>query len=158
MSIINLDFYEEEIQYLQEMVQQLLEDANAKTVFLMDKKGQQLAEAGAVELLDTTSLTSLTGGCHEATDRLALLIHGSGVSFPLHESESEHVHLSIVANCAILFVIFDERSSLGLVRLRVKHARRELEKIFAAMAKKDNAEATSFSEITQEDIDSLFSI
>jgi predicted regulator of Ras-like GTPase activity (Roadblock/LC7/MglB family) len=145
------------MQYLQEVVQRLLLDANAKTVFLMDKKGQQLVEVGAVESLDTTSLTSLTGGNPDATDRLALLVNGNDVSFPLHESESEHVLLSIIANCAILFIIFDERSSHGLVRLRVKRAKSEFEKIFAAMVKKDNAEATAFSAITQEDIDLLFS-
>jgi hypothetical protein len=70
----------------------------------------------------------------------------------LHENESEHIHLSIVADCAILSIILDERSSLGLVRLRVKRATADFEKIFAAMAEKDNAGATSFLAITQDDI------
>ena len=59
-------------------------------------------------------------------------------------------------------VIFDDRSSLGLVRLRVKRASGEMEKIFDVMMTKgqttDQPRTSSpFSEITDEDIDALFS-
>ena len=81
-----------------------------------------------------------------------------------HEGERDHIHISIVAKRAILLVIFDERSSLGLVRLRVKRASGEFEKIFDTMALKANtggvvegASPTPFSEITDDDIDALFS-
>ena len=62
----------------------------------------------------------------------------------------------------ILVVVFDDRSSLGLVRLRVKKAGAELARIFEEIHKKaEQAEAhggsTPFAEITDEDIDNLFS-
>ena len=65
----------------------------------------------------------------------------------------------------ILVVIFDDRSSLGLVRLRVKKASAELEKTFEVLLRKSEAERgnlasrfdSPFAEITDEDIDSLFS-
>ncbi|HET9273812.1 MAG TPA: roadblock/LC7 domain-containing protein, partial [Methyloceanibacter sp.] len=72
-------------------------------------------------------------------------------------------HISIVAKRAILLVIFDERSSLGLVRLRVKRATAEMDRIFEAMLQKGEksaagqAPASPFAEITDEDIDALFS-
>ena len=59
--------------------------------------------------------------------------------------------------------MFDDRSSLGLVRLRVKKAGAELSKIFEDLQKKvDNpaaagAPASPFAEITDDDIDNLFS-
>ena len=51
---------------------------------------------------------------------------------------------------------------IGLVRLRVKRASGDMERIFDTMAKKGEAaessgEASPFSEITEEDIDALFS-
>ena len=58
----------------------------------------------------------------------------------------------------ILVVIFDERS-LGLVRLRVKKGGEELGDIFEALAKKvrSNGADRPFAEITDDDIDKLFS-
>ena len=59
-------------------------------------------------------------------------------------------------------VIFDVRSSLGLVRLRVKRASGELERIFESMFERHTTgaatgEVSPFAEITDEDIDALFS-
>ena len=62
-------------------------------------------------------------------------------------------------------MIFDERTSLGLVRLRVRRAMAELEKIFEEIARKAEKEKQAltadfdspFAEITDEDIDRLFS-
>ena len=61
-------------------------------------------------------------------------------------------------------VIFDERSSLGLVRLRVKKAAVDLNGVFDSIMHKVEDEKSSggsfespFAEITDEDIDSLFS-
>ncbi len=77
-----------------------------------------------------------------------------------HEGEKDNLHLSLVASRVILVVIFDQRSSLGLVRLRVRKWNEELEKIFNALEKKAKEKSSSnqsfFAEITDEDIDNLF--
>ena len=63
----------------------------------------------------------------------------------------------------ILVVIFDQRSSLGLVRLRVKKSAEVLGSIFNQLLEKVDTEKGSgksadspFAEITDEDIDKLF--
>jgi predicted regulator of Ras-like GTPase activity (Roadblock/LC7/MglB family) len=154
--------YEEEFQRLEEALKRLRQEANGRAVFLIDKNGQQLAAAGELEQFDTTSLASLTAGNVAATDGLAKLIGEREFSVLFHEGQQDHIHISIVAKRAILVVIFDERSSLGLVRLRVKRASAELEKIFETMQQKgqssgDAVTASPFSEITDDDIDALFS-
>ncbi len=58
-------------------------------------------------------------------------------------------------------VIFDQRSSLGLVRLRVKKASSELAVVLEDLVRKaqnQHAEfqANPFAEITDDDIDNLF--
>jgi predicted regulator of Ras-like GTPase activity (Roadblock/LC7/MglB family) len=154
--------YEEEFRHLQGALGRLRQEANAKAVFLIDKNGQQIAAAGEVEQFDTTSLASLTAGNVAATDGLAKLIGEREFSVLFHEGHKDHIHITIVANRAILVVIFDDRSSLGLVRLRVKRASGELEKIFEAMMQKGERDAQSpshaspFAEITDDDIDALF--
>ncbi len=68
--------------------------------------------------------------------------------------------MTLVARRIILVIIFDERSSLGLVRLRVKKANVELARLFEEIQKKSeqarSGGASPFSEITDDDIDRLF--
>ena len=165
MAAPDIVMYEEEFNQIKQIISKLRVDANAKVVFLVDKNGQQIAAHGDIENLDTTSLASLTAGNVAATDGLARLIGEKEFSILFHEGEKDNIHISIVAQRVILVVIFDDRSSLGLVRLRVKKASAELEKTFEVLLRKSEAERgnmasrfdSPFAEITDEDIDSLFS-
>ncbi len=163
MSVLgpNLVMYEEEFERINNILSRLWVDANAKIVFLVDKNGQQIAAKGDLEKVDTTSLASLTAGNVAATDGLARLIGEKEFSILFHEGERDNIHISIVGQRLILVVIFDERSSLGLVRLRVRKAAQELEEVLNAMANKaaqqGQAPVSPFAEITDEDIDNLFS-
>ena len=163
MAAVELVLYQEEFQRLDSALKKLRQEANARAIFLIDKTGQQIAAAGELEQFDTTSLASLTAGNVAATDGLAKLIGEREFSVLFHEGKRDHIHISIVAKRAILLVIFDDRSSLGLVRLRVKRGSQEMDHIFEDMqTKRDKgpttpANASPFSEITDEDIDALFS-
>src|SRR4029450_11474694 len=125
--------YDRESELLKLVITRLSADANAKFVFLVDKNGQQIAAHGEMLNLDTTSLASLTAGNVAATDGLAHLIAERGFPVLSHEGERDNLHISIVAARVILVVIFDERSSLGLVRLRVKRATGEVNAVFARL-------------------------
>src|ERR1700756_5400033 len=150
--------FDEEFQMIKDVIGRLKADAQAKVVFIVDKNGQQIAAQGDLQSLDTTSLASLTAGNVAATDGLARLIGEKEFSILFHEGEKDNIHISIVAQRVILVVIFDERSSLGLVRLRVRRATDELTRILESLIKKAaSANAPSvFAEITDDDIDNLF--
>ncbi len=155
--------YEQEYEQLKRVITRLCADANAKFVFLVDKNGQQIAAHGEMLNLDTTSLASLTAGNVAATDGLAHLIGERGFPVLSHEGERDNMHISIVSARVILVVIFDERSSLGLVRLRVKRATAEMNSVFEVIDSKIDRERdmgialdSPFAEITEEDIDALF--
>jgi len=166
MSISGTIIFEEQVQQLTQILTRLRSEANARAAFLIDRNGQQIAAVGDdLEQMDPTSLASLTAGNVAATDGLARLIGEKEFSILFHEGERDNIHISIVAQRVILVVIFDERSSLGLVRLRVKKASQELNDVFArimAKVEKEKSQAgtafeSPFAEITDEDIDSLFS-
>ena len=53
---------------------------------------------------------------------LAKLLKENEFATQFHEGEKANIHIQLVGNRVILVVIFDSRSSLGLVRLRVKKA------------------------------------
>ena len=157
-----LVMYDEDYRRIVGIIQQLVRDANAKGVFVVDKNGQLIAEAGEVRGIDTTSLASLTAGSIAATGGLARIIGEEDFPVHFHQGERDNLHITQVARRVILVVVFDERSSLGLVRLRVKKAGAELTKVFEDIQKKAEAPpagggASPFSEITDDDIDNLFS-
>jgi predicted regulator of Ras-like GTPase activity (Roadblock/LC7/MglB family) len=150
--------YEEEFNQIQTVVDRLVKEANAKVVFIVDKNGQLIAASGDTENLDTTSLASLTAGNIAATGGMAKLLKENEFATQFHEGEKANIHIQLVGNRVILVVIFDSRSSLGLVRLRVRRASDELNAIFEALLNKVQTPGadTPFAEITDEDIDNLF--
>jgi predicted regulator of Ras-like GTPase activity (Roadblock/LC7/MglB family) len=157
--------FEEEQQQIQAICDRLQRDSNSIAILVINKDGQEIARAGNTEHLDVTSLSSLFAGNVAATGGIAKLLAEKEFSGQFHEGEKTNIHLSLVAQRAILVVLFDTRSSLGLVRLRVKKASEELNKVFAnimSKVEKEKAAAAGgfespFAEITDDDIDSLFS-
>ena len=158
MSNPQMVMYEEEFNQIQAIVDNLVQAANSKVVFIIDKNGQLIAAAGDTEQIDTTSLASLTAGNIAATGGIAKLLRENEFATQFHEGEKANIHIQLVGNRVILVVIFDHKTSLGLVRLRVKKATEQLNGIFESLIKKadDPARATPFAEITDDDIDSLF--
>jgi predicted regulator of Ras-like GTPase activity (Roadblock/LC7/MglB family) len=154
-----LVMYEEEFRKISGICDRLTRDAGAKVVFLVDKNGQLIAATGASQNLDTTSLASLTAGNVAAMGGLAKLIGENEFPSQFHEGERESMHMSIVAGKVVLVVIFDARSSLGLVRLRVKKASEELARVFEQLSRRQSTPGvrSPLAEITDDDIDNLFS-
>jgi predicted regulator of Ras-like GTPase activity (Roadblock/LC7/MglB family) len=164
MSPGDLVLFEEDFRSLQGVLRKLKADSGASVVLLVDKNGQRIASVGDVDALDMTALASLTAGNVAATDALARILGEREFSVLLHEGERENIHVSIVGRRVILVVIFSDRSSLGLVRLRVRQAAAELDHAFREAAERMEREPVLHSgiepllaEITDEDIDRLFS-
>lgn len=160
MSQASLVLFEEESKEISEIISRLVKEANAKSAYLVDKDGQLISSAGDTQDIDSTSLASLTAGNIAATGGLAQLIGEKEFSILFHEGEKDNIHISIVGQRVILVIIFDERSSLGLVRLRVRKANEELNKCIASILKRmegSSAKENLLEEITDDDIEGLFS-
>jgi predicted regulator of Ras-like GTPase activity (Roadblock/LC7/MglB family) len=159
-----LVMYDEDFRKVLAVTQRLVKDASAKGVFVVDRNGQLISEAGEMRGIDTTSLASLTAGSVAATGGLAKIVGEDDFPVHFHQGQRDNLHITLIAGRIILVVIFDDRSSLGLVRLRVKKAGTQLAKVFEDIQKRsDQGQAsgggsTPFAEITDEDIDNLFSV
>ncbi|MBI1865180.1 MAG: roadblock/LC7 domain-containing protein [Nitrospirae bacterium] len=159
----DLIMYDEEFKQIDAELNRLHSQSNAKVVFLVDKNGQLIASVGETRDIDTTSLASLTAGNIAATGGMARLLGEREFSILFHEGEKDNIHISVIGHRVILVVIFDHRSSLGLVRLRVKKTAETLTRIFEDLAVKTQKEKAApegapspFAEISDEDIDKLF--
>ena len=110
-----------------------LREANARTALLVDRNGQMLASAGDPPLFDHVAFASLTAADFSANDQLARLIGETEFNSLFHQGEQESMYLADIARRVILVILFDNRTTLGLVRLKVKQTVDELTKLFAQM-------------------------
>jgi len=147
---------EQQYHQIKAVLARLRMDSAAKVVFLVDKDGQEIASQGELGNLDTTSLASLAAGNVAATGGMAQLIGEKEFPTLSHEGERESIHISVIGRL-LLIVVFDERSSLGLVKLRSKQVSHQLSAMVDEISRAEfTDEDTAFAEITDEDIDSLF--
>ena len=99
-----------------------LGESGASEALLIDRSGQLLSMTGANRALDTVSISALAAGAFSSTAALARLLGESEFSVLFHEGAKESLHVSTVDDDAILLAIFDERTTVGMVRLFAREA------------------------------------
>lgn len=160
MSDDNLIIYEEEIEKIDVMLGKMLKGAEAKCALLVDKDGHLITRQGFTHSLDTTALAALLAGSFASTKEIARLVGESEFSVLFHQGKKDHIHMSLVGDRSIMVVIFDDRTTIGMVRLYAKEAATELTKVFESLMNRsqeskpgiDNAFASS----AQDRLDDIF--
>lgn len=151
---------EDQFLRLKTVLERVRIECAARVVFLIDRDGQPIAFSGEIGNMDTTSFASLAAGNVAATSSMAKLIGEEAFPCVFHEGEHESIYISIIGR-ALLVVVFDERSTLSLVKIRSKRGSYEvaaiLDEATTASASYQLNNNSFFAEITDEDIDSLFS-
>lgn len=140
----------------------LLKESNARCAMLVDRAGQLLCSVGEALSFDPAAFASLTAADFSANDQLAKMIGEPEFASLFHQGERESMYLADVARRVILVVLFDERTTVGLVRLRVKQTVRELTTVFTELfGRPPRAEAgdktAGLLEGAEDEIDRLFS-
>ena len=153
-------FSENDFQQIQQYLQAFLRDANARCALLVDRTGQLVTTVGEPPQFDPTAFASLTAADFSANDQLAKMIGEAEFASLVHQGERESMFLADVAKRVILVVLFDQRTTLGLVKLKGKAAVEQLNKVFVAMF---NRVATASGEAEKgllagadDEIDKLF--
>lgn len=113
-------FTEEDFTALNEVLQRFLFDSNTRCALLVDRSGQLVTVAGDRPTFDVTAFASLTAADFSANDQLARLIGESDFNTLFHQGERESMLLGDVARRVILVALFDNRTTLGLVRLKMR--------------------------------------
>ncbi|MDD5426911.1 MAG: roadblock/LC7 domain-containing protein [candidate division Zixibacteria bacterium] len=159
MSDDSLIIYEEEIKQIEAILTRLLKGAEAKCALLVDKDGHMITRQGFTQSLDTTALGALLAGSFASTKEIARLVGEPEFSVLFHQGKKDHIHMSIVGERSILVVIFDDRTTIGMVRLYAKEASLELTKVFQEIQNNSKGGAgisDDFSEEAQDKLDDIF--
>lgn len=153
-------FREEDAARIHGVLQAFLRDASARTALLVDRAGQMLVTVGEAPTFDPTAFASLTAADFSANDQLARLLGEPEFGTLFHQGEKESLYLADIARRVILVVLFDNRTTLGLVKLRMKHAVADLTTIFTAMFERDEGSTTrvdaGFVDDAGDELDKLF--
>lgn len=124
---------ESDYRKITEHLSSLLRESNARCAMLVDRTGQLLANSGEQLSFDPIAFASLTAADFSANDQLAKMIGEPEFASLFHQGEKESMYLADVARRVILVVLFDKRTTVGMVRLRVKQTVTNLGKLFEEM-------------------------
>ncbi len=150
-------FTEDDYGAITQSLQRFLFDTNARCALLVDRTGQLVATVGEQPKFDPTAFATLTAADFSANDQLAKLIGESDFNSLFHQGEKESMYLADVARRVILVVLFDNRTTLGLVRLKMKQVVEELGKLFEQVfARGATGQQPNLLAGADDEIDKLF--
>jgi predicted regulator of Ras-like GTPase activity (Roadblock/LC7/MglB family) len=124
--------YEDQIQQVDQALTRLIKEAEAKCALLVDKDGHLITRQGFTHTLDTTALAALLAGSFASTKEIARLVGEPEFSVLFHQGKKDHIHISLIEERTILVIIFDDRTTIGMIRLYAKEVGDTLKKIFEA--------------------------
>jgi predicted regulator of Ras-like GTPase activity (Roadblock/LC7/MglB family) len=116
---------------IQATLERFLSDAGCAATLLIGRGGESLAVAGAARAFDMASIATLAAGAFSSTAPLARLLGETEFSVLIHEGVKESLHVSTVDDGPILLAIFDERTTVGMVRVFAREASRTIGAILA---------------------------
>ena len=153
-------FREEDFKVITGLLSGLLRETSVRSLLLVDRTGQIVANVGEAPQFDTQAFASLTAADFSANDQLAKMIGEHEFSSLFHQGEKESMYLVDIARRVILVALFDDRTTLGLVRLKVKATVEELTRIFEEMFNRAGTETPKLegfgSQEAEDEIDKLF--
>jgi predicted regulator of Ras-like GTPase activity (Roadblock/LC7/MglB family) len=143
------------------LLRSFLAESHARCALLIDRTGQLITTSGEAFEFDATAFASLAAADFSANDQLASMIGENEFSSLFHQGEKESMFLADVARRVIFVALFDNRATLGMVRLKAKGVVRELNKIFRELFDRSSAPAgplleTGFVAEAEDEIDRLF--
>jgi predicted regulator of Ras-like GTPase activity (Roadblock/LC7/MglB family) len=147
---------ENDFRKITEHLNGLLKESNARCALLVDRTGQLLANAGEQLTFDPTAFATLTAADFSANDQLAKMIGEPEFASLFHQGEKESIYLADVARRVILVVLFDQRTTIGMVRLRVKQTVMDLGKLFDEMFNRAPSAGGGLLQGADDEIDRLF--
>lgn len=137
----NFVVYEEDLRAMDGELSRFLDESAAGCALLVQRDGQLVAKQGHTQRLDVESLAALAAGAFAATKEIARLVGEPEFSVLFHEGDQEHIHVSLVADAMIMVTIFDDRTTIGMVRLYASETSARLTQVVERVQEREVAAA-----------------
>ena len=136
-----LIYYAEDIDRINQVLDRLLELSEAGCALLVDKEGHLITKRGQMtQGLDDESLSALVAGSFAATKAMAKLLGEKEFSVLFHQGVKDSIQLTLVADRALLAIIFDDRTTIGMVRLYANETSSKIAELLTEAAEREPTE------------------
>lgn len=129
---MSLIFTKHENGKLEEIISEKLLDSGAEHVIVVDLSGNLIMQCGSLEMDDIFSLAALSAANFAATAEIAKLIGEEDFALLFHKGDKRNVHFSRLGKDYLVITLFNDNVSLGLIRLKLGSAIREMCEVFGA--------------------------
>lgn len=146
---------------LDALLREFLSVSGAKCALLVDKDGYLVTQQGEALSFNKDTISALVAGGYGATKEIARLLGEDEFSVLYHQGKRESIQLTLISDRVLLTVIFDDRTTLGMVRLYSQEAARKIAMVLQNLDKTTHAVsgpalADDFAANAREKLDNLF--
>lgn len=156
-----LTFYKDTIDEIEKLIKEFLKLSNAKNVFFIDRDGHVVTQLGEKIDVNPDALSALIAGSFAATKELAHLLGEKEFATMSHKGEKNHITITLVGKRAIMAILFDDRTTAGMVNLYSKELSDKIDKILDIAERRERpvlkeSLGEDFNASVQEKLDELF--
>ena len=130
-----LSFYKDELDQINSILKEFINRSDATCSLLIDKDGYMVTKAGSLEDIDMQGVATLVAGSFATARTMARLLGESEFCILFHEGKSGNIQINLVGDRCFLVSAFDERTTVGMVRLYAKDAAEKLEKVLKEISR-----------------------
>jgi len=123
---MDLVLAQEDLAQIEGCLQRVLEKSGAHDILLVKSSGQLLCVCGDQSYEDSEAMAALAAANFGATAAIAQMLGEERFSLLFHRGIKEHIHFAPMGDDYLLVTVFDNRVSLGLIRLHAEQATRRL--------------------------------
>jgi predicted regulator of Ras-like GTPase activity (Roadblock/LC7/MglB family) len=138
---MNIVITEKDMKKINYCLNKMLSSSMAHACLLIDRSGQLIAYHGNTPEIDILSLSALTAANFGATAEIARMLGEEEFTLLFHKGRSENVYFSAIGEHVIMVTLFDDRTSLGLIRLQINKVIDELSIILSSIFIKERSKS-----------------
>lgn len=139
---MNIVITDKDMKKINYFLNKMLSSSMAHSVLLIDRSGQLIAHHGNTPELDIVSLSALTAANFGATAEIARILGEEEFTLLFHKGKNENVYFSAVGEHVIMVTLFDDQTSLGLIRLQINKIIDELSTILLSIFEKGRSKSS----------------
>ena len=154
-----LVFYAQDVERLDSELDAFLELCGARCALLIDKEGHLVTKRGEMRTIDIDTISALVAGSFAATKEMARLLGEDEFTAMFHQGERDNIQLSLVGDRTLLTILFDDRTTVGMVRLYASETAKKLADVYRealARGDEDPGLGEAYGADAKKSLDKLF--
>ena len=154
-----LTFYKEDVDQIDKLLAEFLRLSGAKCALLIDKEGHLVTKRGELRTIDIDTISALVAGSFAATKEMARLLGEDEFTAMFHQGERDNIQLSLVGDRTLLTILFDDRTTVGMVRLYAGETAKKLAEIYVKVVERpkgDSGLGDAYGSEASKTLDKLF--